>query len=134
MRRHVTTLRDILAEGVDAGQFRAGLDLTPTAFAILTMCDVVIVWYRPEGRLALLQREDVDYRTSADDPELDVLAEVVDAGVRERLDVVALQQRFLGVGPVLTALSSCRGQARCRLGVVCAVVDVGRVGALLRRG
>jgi len=39
-------------EGVEAGQFRAGLDLTPTAFAILTMCDVVIVWYRPEGRLA----------------------------------------------------------------------------------
>jgi len=52
IRRHVTTLRDILTGGVEAGQFRAGLDLTPTAFAILTMCDVVIVWYRPEGRLA----------------------------------------------------------------------------------
>ena len=52
MRRHVTTLRDILAEGVESGHFRAGLDLTPTAYAILTMCDVVTVWFRPDGRLA----------------------------------------------------------------------------------
>ena len=50
-RRHLGILLDILRDGVEQGHFQVA-ELTPTAFAILTMCDFVTNWYRPEGRLA----------------------------------------------------------------------------------
>ncbi len=48
--RHLNLLKGILREGLEQGEF-AKLDITPTAFAILTMCDFVTNWYRPAGRL-----------------------------------------------------------------------------------
>jgi AcrR family transcriptional regulator len=50
-RRHLELLKDILRRGVEGGEF-APLDVTPTAFAILTMCDFVTNWYRTNGRLS----------------------------------------------------------------------------------
>ena len=57
-RSHVQLLRDILAAGERAGDFRFG-DLRVTAFAIVTLCEYVFSWYDPEG---VLGPEDVaDY-------------------------------------------------------------------------
>ena len=58
-RRHVWLLREIITEGVADGTFRSSLDPTPTAFAILTMCDFVTVWYRLGGRLSVEDIGDV---------------------------------------------------------------------------
>ncbi|MBC3190997.1 TetR/AcrR family transcriptional regulator [Pseudonocardia sp. C8] len=42
--------RAILRSGVQAGCFLLD-DVTVTAFALITMCEQVVSWYRPEGRL-----------------------------------------------------------------------------------
>jgi AcrR family transcriptional regulator len=51
-RRHVALVRNILQMGVASNEFRQ-LDITPTAFAIISLCDYVITWYRADGRLDL---------------------------------------------------------------------------------
>jgi AcrR family transcriptional regulator len=48
-RRHLDLLRDTLREGIACGCFR-DLDVTGTAFAILSMCDYVTSWWKPGGR------------------------------------------------------------------------------------
>lgn len=50
-RRHLRFVKQILREGMSTGDFRT-LDLTPTAFAILTLCDFASIWWRPRGRLS----------------------------------------------------------------------------------
>jgi len=50
-RRHLRFTRTIIRDGITAGEFRT-VDLTPTAFAILTLCDAASVWYSPRGRLS----------------------------------------------------------------------------------
>ena len=47
-RRHLDLLRGTLREGIGAGCFRE-LDVTSTAFAILSMCDYVLSWWKPTG-------------------------------------------------------------------------------------
>jgi AcrR family transcriptional regulator len=47
-RRHLDLLRGILREGIAAGCFRE-LDVTSTAFAIMSMCDYVTTWWKPTG-------------------------------------------------------------------------------------
>jgi AcrR family transcriptional regulator len=47
-RRHLDLVRDTLREGMATGCFR-DLEVTVTAFAILTMCDTVNSWWKPHG-------------------------------------------------------------------------------------
>jgi AcrR family transcriptional regulator len=47
-RRHLDLLRGTLREGIAGGCFRE-LDVTATAFAILSMCDYVMSWWKPTG-------------------------------------------------------------------------------------
>jgi AcrR family transcriptional regulator len=47
-RRHLDQLRGTLRDGIAAGCFRE-LDVTSTAFAILSMCDYVMSWWKPTG-------------------------------------------------------------------------------------
>lgn len=45
-------VRSILREGVEAGLFDID-DVKTTAFAIITMCEYVTTWYKPEGELSV---------------------------------------------------------------------------------
>lgn len=49
-RRHLDLLRETLQEGIGCGCFRE-VDVTVTAFAIMSMCDYVNSWWRPGGRI-----------------------------------------------------------------------------------
>jgi AcrR family transcriptional regulator len=50
-RRHLDLLRGTLQEGILCGCFRE-LDVTATAFAIMSMCDYVNTWWKPGGRMS----------------------------------------------------------------------------------
>jgi TetR/AcrR family transcriptional regulator, cholesterol catabolism regulator len=50
-RRHLDQLRGTLRDGIASGCFRE-LDLTSTAFAILSMCDYVMSWWKPTGPIS----------------------------------------------------------------------------------
>lgn len=50
-RRHLDLLRGTLQEGIVCGCFRE-LDVTATAFAIMSMCDNVNTWWKPGGRMS----------------------------------------------------------------------------------
>jgi AcrR family transcriptional regulator len=47
-RRHLDLLRGMLREGIASGCFRE-LDVTSTAFAIMSMCDYIMSWWKPTG-------------------------------------------------------------------------------------
>jgi AcrR family transcriptional regulator len=49
-RRHLDLLRGTLREGMVCGCFRE-LDVTATAFAIMSMCDYVNSWWKPDRRI-----------------------------------------------------------------------------------
>ncbi len=49
-RRHLDLLRGTLHDGIASGVFR-DLDVTATAFAIMSMCDYVNSWWKPEGKI-----------------------------------------------------------------------------------
>lgn len=49
-RRHLDLLREALRAGIASGCFRE-LDVTATAFAIISMCDYVNTWWKPDGRI-----------------------------------------------------------------------------------
>ena len=49
-RRHLDLLRGTLRDGIACGSFRK-LDVTSTAFAILSLCDYVNSWWKPDGRI-----------------------------------------------------------------------------------
>lgn len=51
-RRHTENLRRVIQGGVAAGVFAAD-DVSLAAFAIISMCDGVITWYRSDGRLTV---------------------------------------------------------------------------------
>ena len=50
-RRHLDLLRDTLRDGIACGCFR-DLDVTATAFAIFSMCDYVMSWWKPTGPIS----------------------------------------------------------------------------------
>ena len=50
LRRHLDLLRDTLRDGIASGCFRE-LDVTVTAFAITSMCDLVGSWWKADGRV-----------------------------------------------------------------------------------
>jgi AcrR family transcriptional regulator len=50
-RRHLDQLRGTLRDGIASGCFRE-LDVTSTAFAILSMCDYVMSWWKPTGPIS----------------------------------------------------------------------------------
>jgi AcrR family transcriptional regulator len=49
-RRHLDLLRETLREGIECGSFGL-LDVTTTAFAVLSMCNSVNGWWKPGGRI-----------------------------------------------------------------------------------
>jgi AcrR family transcriptional regulator len=51
LKKYEDTFKDILRQGVEAGEFRA-LDVTPTCFAILGMGESVVNWFHPDRRLS----------------------------------------------------------------------------------
>ncbi len=51
-KAHLNTLRDILRRGQEKGLFQP-VDLTPTAFAIISVAEQVHTWFNPAGRLPL---------------------------------------------------------------------------------
>jgi AcrR family transcriptional regulator len=51
-KTHLDTLRDILRCGEEAGLFSLD-ELTPTAFAIISVAEQVPTWFNPAGRLGL---------------------------------------------------------------------------------
>jgi AcrR family transcriptional regulator len=57
-RRVLESLRAILEAGRESGAFRFD-HTTPTAFAIVTMCEYVFVWVRPDGPMSPDQVADV---------------------------------------------------------------------------
>lgn len=57
-RRVLELLRSILEAGREARVFRFA-ELTPTAFAIVTMCEYVFVWAQPDGPMSADQVADV---------------------------------------------------------------------------
>jgi AcrR family transcriptional regulator len=56
-RRYIKLVKDIIKEGNEAGEF-ACAEPTAAAFAIINMCDDVVQWYRPRGRLSVAQLAD----------------------------------------------------------------------------
>ncbi|UGS38425.1 TetR/AcrR family transcriptional regulator [Capillimicrobium parvum] len=56
-RRVLTLVQSILESGRDAGTFRFP-QVTPTAFAIVTMCEYVFIWVRPDGPMTIDQVAD----------------------------------------------------------------------------
>lgn len=57
-RRWLDGVRGILAAGMQSGEFRQ-LDPTPSAFAVITLCDYVVTWFHPGGRLTPLDVADL---------------------------------------------------------------------------
>jgi AcrR family transcriptional regulator len=53
-RRHLDLLRGILRDGIACGCFRE-LDVTSTAFAIMSMCDYSITWWKPTGPIGAVE-------------------------------------------------------------------------------
>ncbi len=51
-RAYLEMCKDILREGSKLGQFEFR-ELTPTAFAIINLCEYVITWFRSGGRLGV---------------------------------------------------------------------------------
>jgi AcrR family transcriptional regulator len=49
-RRWLDFVRRILDAGIAAGEFR-DIDSAPVAFAVITLCDYVVTWFRPGERL-----------------------------------------------------------------------------------
>jgi hypothetical protein len=49
---YVKNLRDTLALGAEQGVFMVD-DVKTTAFAIITMCEYVNTWYRPDGEMSI---------------------------------------------------------------------------------
>lgn len=50
-RRFERRWADFLEEGIAAGEFRADLDIPVTVKASLSMCNMTLTWFRPDGRL-----------------------------------------------------------------------------------
>lgn len=57
-RGYLEMCKDILREGSELGQFEFR-ELTPTAFAIINLCEYVITWFRPGGRLGVEEISDI---------------------------------------------------------------------------
>ena len=51
-RRMITSLREILEDGQESGDFEFR-NLTPTAFFVMGTIDFVVNWYRPDGDLTI---------------------------------------------------------------------------------
>jgi AcrR family transcriptional regulator len=52
-RRFERKWAELLEEGVAAGEFRADLDIPITVKASLSMCNMTLTWFRPDGRLGI---------------------------------------------------------------------------------
>lgn len=52
-RRFERRWAELLEEGVVSGEFRADLDIPITVKASLSMCNMTLTWFQPEGRLSI---------------------------------------------------------------------------------
>ncbi|MEX0757205.1 MAG: TetR/AcrR family transcriptional regulator [Acidimicrobiia bacterium] len=52
-RRFEHQWAELLEEGVASGEFRADLDIPITVKASLSMCNMTLTWFRPDGRLSI---------------------------------------------------------------------------------
>lgn len=52
-RRFERRWADFLREGIASGEFRADLDVPVTVKASLSMCNMTLTWFRPDGRLSI---------------------------------------------------------------------------------
>ncbi|MFP5331337.1 MAG: TetR/AcrR family transcriptional regulator [Acidimicrobiia bacterium] len=52
-RRFERRWADLLEAGIASGEFRADLDVAVTVKASLSMCNMTLTWFRPEGRLTI---------------------------------------------------------------------------------
>ena len=52
-RRFERRWAELLEEGVAKGEFRSDLDIPVTVKASLSMCNMTLTWFRPNGRLSI---------------------------------------------------------------------------------
>lgn len=52
-RRFERRWAELLEEGVSKGEFRSDLDIPVTVKASLSMCNMTLTWFRPNGRLSI---------------------------------------------------------------------------------
>lgn len=52
-RRFERRWAGLLEDGVASGEFRADLDIPVTVKASLSMCNMTLTWFRPDGRLGI---------------------------------------------------------------------------------
>jgi TetR/AcrR family transcriptional regulator, cholesterol catabolism regulator len=52
-RRFEHTWAEFLREGMATGEFRRDLDVPVTVKASLSMCNMTLTWFRPDGRLSI---------------------------------------------------------------------------------
>lgn len=57
-RRFERRWADLLEAGIASGEFRADLDVAVTVKASLSMCNMTLTWFRPDGRLSIDQLAD----------------------------------------------------------------------------
>ena len=52
-RRFERRWAEFLEEGIASGEFRADIDVPITVKASLSMCNMTLTWFRPDGRLSI---------------------------------------------------------------------------------
>lgn len=52
-RRFERRWAEFLEEGISTGEFRADIDVPVTVKASLSMCNMTLTWFRPDGRLSI---------------------------------------------------------------------------------
>ena len=57
-RRFERRWAEFLQEGMESGEFRTDLDVTVTVKASLSMCNMTLTWFRPDGRLTIEELAD----------------------------------------------------------------------------
>jgi len=57
-RRFERRWAEFIEEGMAAGEFRKDLDVTVTVKASLSMCNMTLTWFRPDGRLSIEELAD----------------------------------------------------------------------------
>jgi AcrR family transcriptional regulator len=57
-RRFERRWAELLEDGITAGEFRTDLDIAVTVKASLSMCNMTLTWFRPDGRLTIEELAD----------------------------------------------------------------------------
>jgi AcrR family transcriptional regulator len=57
-RRFERRWAELVEDGITAGEFRTDLDIAVTVKASLSMCNMTLTWFRPDGRLTIEELAD----------------------------------------------------------------------------